>query len=215
MAQEHSNELILRVAGESGEGVITVAESVSRVAARMGLYLATFRTFPGEIKGGPCMMQLRVSERPVFHHGDLADVLVAFNDEAIQRNFGSLKEGGTLLYETDIEAPIPQKAGTHYVPVPFQQIALQATGSPGSKNIVVLGVLAQLYGLPPDQIAKLLEEKFRRRGQAILENNLKGLEAGIRYAEQNIRKPDPYCLRPTSQPRKLLMTGNEAAGDSR
>ncbi|OFW27058.1 MAG: hypothetical protein A3J28_14555 [Acidobacteria bacterium RIFCSPLOWO2_12_FULL_60_22] len=205
------NELTLRIGGEAGEGVITVAESMCKVAARMGLYLATFRTFPGEIKGGPCMMQLLASERPVFHHGDLADVLVAFNDEAIQRNFGSLKEGGTLLYETDIEAPIPQKAGTHYVPVPFQQIALQATGSPGSKNIVVLGVLAQLYGLPPDQIAKLLEEKFRRRGQAILENNLKGLEAGIRYAEQNIRKPDPYCLRPTSQPSKLLMTGNEAA----
>ena len=50
MSQEIRKELTLRIAGESGEGVITVAESVSRVAARRGLHVSTFRTFPAEIK---------------------------------------------------------------------------------------------------------------------------------------------------------------------
>ncbi len=90
LPKEQTNDLILRVAGESGEGVITVAESVSRVAARMGLHLATFRTFPAEIKGGSCMMQLRISEQPISYHGDFADVLLAFNEDAIRNNFASL-----------------------------------------------------------------------------------------------------------------------------
>ena len=67
MGQESGNELIFRIAGESGEGIITVAESICRVAARMGLHLTTFRTFPAEIKGGSCMMQVRVSEQHVPH----------------------------------------------------------------------------------------------------------------------------------------------------
>ena len=211
MSQEIRKELTLRIAGESGEGVITVAESVSRVAARRGLHVSTFRTFPAEIKGGPCMMQLRVSERPISHPGDLADVLVAFNEEAIQNNFASLQENGILLYEAAIETPIPQKAGIHSVAVPFRRITLESIGNLASKNIVVLGVLAQLCGLPTDPITALLEEKFRKRGQGILENNRKALEVGFRYADQRLPKLDACRLPSAAGPGKLLMTGNEAA----
>lgn len=211
MKQGTINELILRVAGESGEGVITVADSVCRVAARMGLHLATFRTFPAEIKGGPCMMQLRVSEQPIFHDGDYADVLLAFNAEAILNNFDSLHDEGTLIYEAGSEAPVPQRKGTHYLPVPFRRIALETVGSPGSKNIVALGVLAKLLGLPQDHLVNLLEERFRRAGQAVLENNLRGLNAGFRYAEEQLANSQLPRLQATSRSSKLLMTGNEAA----
>jgi 2-oxoglutarate ferredoxin oxidoreductase subunit alpha len=211
MKQGTINELTLRVAGESGEGVITVADSVCRVAARMGLHLATFRTFPAEIKGGPCMMQLRVSEQPIFHHGDYADVLVAFNEEGILNNFDSLRNEGTLIYEAGSDAPVPQRKGTHYLPIPFRRIAVEIVGSPGSKNIVALGILGKLFGLPQDHLVKLLEERFRRAGQAVLDNNLKGLHAGFRYAEEQVAKSQLPCLQPTSRSSKLLMTGNEAA----
>ncbi len=211
MGPGRTNELTLRIAGESGEGVITVAESVSRVAARMGLHLATFRTFPAEIKGGACMMQLRVSEQPIYYHGDTTDVLVAFNEEAVRNNFDRLGEGATLLYEAAIEAELPRKPGIVSAAVPFNQIALKSVGNKGSKNIVALGVLAQLYALPKDQLAKLLTEKFLRRGQAVLDNNLRGLEAGFRYAAEHLENRQGHRLQPTSRPSKLLMTGNEAA----
>lgn len=211
MDQEIKNELTVRIAGESGEGVITVAESFSRVAARMGLHLATFRTFPPEIKGGSCMMQFRISEQPIFHHGDYADVLVAFNEEAIQSNLDSLRRDGTLMYESEIEASIPEREGTRYLPIPFRRIAVDIVGNRGSKNIVALGILTQLFSLSQDHIVKLLEERFRRRGQAVLENNLKGLYAGIEYAKENLASTGLPRLEPTSNTGKLLMTGNEAA----
>jgi 2-oxoglutarate/2-oxoacid ferredoxin oxidoreductase subunit alpha len=211
MSEEIRNELTLRIAGESGEGVITVAESVSRVAARMGLHIATFRTFPAEIKGGPCMMHVRISEHPIFHHNDCADVLIAFNEEALFNNIETLSEGGTLLYDSAIEASIPERKGSHSVAVPFRRIAMDSVGSPGSKNMVALGILAQLFSLPQDHLVKLMEERFRRRGQVVLENNLNGLRAGIQYAEEHLSSAGLARLRPTSGSSKLLMTGNEAA----
>ena len=211
MNQGPQNDLVVRIAGEAGEGVITVAESISRIAARMGLYLSTFRTFPAEIKGGACMMQLRVSEQPIHHPGDRADILVAFNEEAVRSNFGSLRDGGTLIYDSGIEAPIPQRPGTRYLAAPFQKLALDAVGNLSSKNVVVLGLLARLLGLPPDQIQGLLEGKFKKRGAAILENNQKALDAGLRYAAAQFESADEHHISPTAQDGKLLMTGNEAA----
>lgn len=211
MSNPAQNDLVLRIGGEAGEGVITVAESICRIAARMGLYLSTYRTFPAEIKGGACMMQLRVSERPIHHPGDRADILVAFNEEAIRNNFGSLREGGTLIYDSRIESAIPQRQGTHYLAVPFQALTLEAVGSLSSKNIVVLGALAHLLHLPPDQIQGLLEGKFKKRGAAILENNQKALDAGLRYAAGHFASADEHRLPPSTQDSKLLMTGNEAA----
>src|SRR5690242_13819530 len=121
MGQEILNELTLRIAGESGEGVITVAESICRVAARMGLHLATYRTFPPEIKGGACMMQFRASAQPIFHHNDQADVLVAFNEEALLDNISALRANGTLMYEADIEGSIPPLDGIDAVAIPFRR----------------------------------------------------------------------------------------------
>ncbi|HWP84429.1 MAG TPA: 2-oxoacid:acceptor oxidoreductase family protein, partial [Terriglobia bacterium] len=136
------DDLVLRIGGESGEGVITVAESVSRIAARMGLCLSTYRTFPAEIKGGACMMQLRVSETPVHHPGDQADMVVAFNEQALRDNLASLRPGGLLIYEAAMEGDAPDGRGIRCLPVPFRSLALDAVGNAASKNIVVLGVLA-------------------------------------------------------------------------
>ncbi|MBI3935301.1 MAG: 2-oxoacid:acceptor oxidoreductase subunit alpha, partial [Acidobacteria bacterium] len=166
---------------------------------------------PAEIKGGACMMQLRVSEKPIHHPGDAADILVALNEEAVRNNFENLREGGTLIYDSAIEAPIPQRQGTSYLAVPFHALSLETVGNLSSKNIVVLGVLARMLGLPPDQIQGLLEGKFKKRGAAILENNQKALEAGLRYAAEHFQSASEHRLSPTPQTGKLLMTGNEAA----
>ena len=211
MGQEPGNELIFRIAGESGEGIITVAESICRVAARMGLHLTTFRTFPAEIKGGSCMMQVRVSEQHVPHHGDLTDLLLAFNEVAVRENLESVRTGGILLYEAGIEVSLPRKEGVASYPVPLNQLARDSAGNRESKNMVALGILLQLCGLPKDPIVALLEQRFRKRGHAVLENNLKGLDAGIQYAVEHLGNLAVPHLVPTSRPPKLLMTGNDAA----
>jgi 2-oxoglutarate ferredoxin oxidoreductase subunit alpha len=77
------NELIVRIAGTAGQGVISSGDIFSLAVARSGYYVTTFRSFPSEIRGeGQCAFQLRISEKKVHTTGHFANVLVAFNEKA-------------------------------------------------------------------------------------------------------------------------------------
>lgn len=203
------HDFTLRIAGESGEGVITIGETVARIAAREGLHLVTFRTFPAEIKGGPCMMQLRLADRKISYHGEKVDCLVALNQFALEENLPDLKEDGVLLCEAECDVPESGSAYTVHK-VPFERIAVREIKSRISKNIVVLGVLAHLLGIPRKSVEDFLAEKFAKKSPAILEHNVRALEKGIHFAEANIGKPDGFGIPKGNHARHLLMTGNEA-----
>ncbi len=76
------NEITIRIGGESGEGTISGGDLIALGAARWGYHVYTFRTFPAEILGGPCMFQVRIGNLPIKSMGDSADVLVCLNKEA-------------------------------------------------------------------------------------------------------------------------------------
>ncbi|HXK28609.1 MAG TPA: 2-oxoacid:acceptor oxidoreductase family protein, partial [Candidatus Binatia bacterium] len=203
------HDFTLRVAGESGEGVITVGETVARIAAREGLQLVTFRTFPAEIKGGACMMQLRLSEQKISYHGEKVDCLVALNQVALDENLPDLKEQGVLLCEAECDVIEDGLSATVYK-VPFERIAVREIGSRISKNIVVLGVLAELLGIPKPRIEEFLAEKFAKKSEAILDHNMQALEKGICFARDNFSKREGFGFPRGKPERHLLMTGNEA-----
>src|SRR3972149_6750873 len=108
------SDLVLRVAGESGEGVITIGETLCKIAAREGIHIVTFRTFPAEIKGGSCMIQVRLSERRIPYHGEGVDFLVCLNQEALDENLPDLKEHGVLLCEAECDLPEKNPGWTVY-----------------------------------------------------------------------------------------------------
>ncbi|HJX08890.1 MAG TPA: 2-oxoacid:acceptor oxidoreductase family protein, partial [Candidatus Binatia bacterium] len=203
------HDFTLRVAGESGEGVITVGETVARIAAREGLQLVTFRTFPAEIKGGACMMQLRLSEQKISYHGEKVDCLVTLNQVALDENLPDLKEEGVLLCEAECDVIEDGLSATVYK-VPFERIAVREIGSRISKNIVVLGVLAEILGIPKPRIEEFLAEKFAKKSEAILDHNMQALEKGIRFARENFTKREGFGFPQGKPERHLLMTGNEA-----
>ena len=80
--------------------------------------------------------------------------------------------------------------------------------------MVALGILMQLYSLPKEPIVKLLTERFKKRGQALLDQNLQGLEAGIRYVQEHPLPQLQQRITPTDNSSKLIMTGNEASAIS-
>ncbi|HZD42152.1 MAG TPA: 2-oxoacid:acceptor oxidoreductase family protein, partial [Terriglobales bacterium] len=202
-------DLILRVAGESGEGVITIGETLCKLAARAGINILTFRTFPAEIKGGPCMIQVRLSEKPIPHHGEKVDWLVCLNQAALDGNLKDLKPGGVLICEAECDLEEEQEQRIVYK-APFERIATREIGSRITKNIVVLGMLSQILGLPKEIIEGFLAEKFARKGQAVLNHNMDALHRGLAFAEQHFTQENPYKLPQGNDQKKLLMTGNEA-----
>jgi 2-oxoglutarate ferredoxin oxidoreductase subunit alpha len=93
------NEVTIRIGGESGEGTISGGDILALAAARWGYHVYTFRTFPAEILGGPCLFQVRISASPVKSMGDYADVLICLNQEAYERSIKDLRHGGVVIYD--------------------------------------------------------------------------------------------------------------------
>src|SRR5690606_35671200 len=91
-----SKNLVVRFAGEGGQGVVGGAELMAQAAAQGGYHVLTFSTFPSQIKGGPAWGQARISSEPILTPGDYLDVLVCQNQYAYYTNLPDLREGGLV-----------------------------------------------------------------------------------------------------------------------
>ncbi|MBE3575854.1 MAG: 2-oxoacid:acceptor oxidoreductase subunit alpha, partial [Firmicutes bacterium] len=200
--------------GESGDGIISCGEILTKAMARSGREIYTFRTYPAEIRGGHSMFQVRVSDDLLLSQGDDLDVLVAFNQEAYARHGRLLKPGGVLVYDRDDFAPdssgpAGSPAGAQYG-LPLTTLARVQAGSPRSKNMVMLGVLAQLFDLDPGILRELIRERFQDKSAAVQEANVKALDVGWEYARTSVPKRDPYRIGSVAGRRRLVLSGNEA-----
>jgi 2-oxoglutarate ferredoxin oxidoreductase subunit alpha len=202
------SEIVIRLGGEGGEGVISAGDIFTLASARTGYHVFTFRTYPAEIKGGHAWYQVRVGPLPVRSMGDQVDVLVAFNAEAYHKHVHMLSPEGVLIYDPDEITPAVNGRIIQY-PIPFNRIARDELSFPRGKNVVVTGVLAGLFGLDPNPLEGLVQQRFKRRAE-LLEQNLKALETGVAYASRRLTKEDPFYLTPTERVGRLLMSGNDA-----
>ena len=205
---------MIRIGGEGGEGVISTGDMLAQASARAGLEILTFRTFPAEIKGGYAMYQLRVSPEKVLSQGDTFHVFVAFNGEAYEMNRGLIVPGTVLVYDGpggDFE-PEPMEGVIQY-PIPMTTISKIELVNPISKNMVALGAVMQLFSFPVDSLKELIGAKFKKKGENVVEMNIKALEAGAAYVRSNIKKTDRFYVQ-TAQPREdvIMVSGNEAVG---
>lgn len=205
-------DLIIRIAGEGGEGVVSSGDFISAACARAGLEVYTFKTFPAEIKGGYCLYQIRTSPERVYNQGDTFDVFCAFNGEAYEVNKHLLTPGTAFVYDYpggDFEPEIPE--GVHAYPIPMSKTA-KGMKSYRSKNMVALGALSVLFNIDEPTLIEVLSDKFRPKGQDILDLNLQAFEEGKKLAGE-LKKADPYRVADKQDPKDvIIMSGNDAVG---
>ena len=203
------SDLVIRLGGEGGEGVISASDMFTAGAARAGYDIFTFRTYPAEIKGGHAWYQTRIGHGKIASLGDAPDILVCFNQEAYEIHKDQLRAGGVLIYDPDQVKP-EENGGTHlHYAVPMTALARQQDFMRG-KNLILLGALCQLFGLEPAELEGVVRSRLARRAE-LLQKNLEALQLGYDYARQHLVKQDPYYL-PRIQKRQgmLVMSGNEA-----
>src|SRR6266516_3520825 len=206
------NEVTIRIGGESGEGTISGGDILALAAALWRYHVYTFRTFPAEILGGPCMFQVRIGDMPIKSMGDAADVLVCLNKEAYDRNLVDLRHGGVLVYDP---ADFTPEAGDFIAyAVPFNEIARKELQLFQTKNMVMLGAVATLFGLPLDAIAQVVESrlaKSRKSNPILMEKNILALNIAQKYVTEKLTKRDPYQLGKVEKANRLVLNGNQAA----
>lgn len=205
------SNLTIRIAGEGGEGVISTGELLTTAVARSRRDVFTFRTYPAEIKGGPAMFQLRFADHPVLSVGTKLDFLLAFNEEAVELHAADLKKDGLLVYDStvfDPEKKVP--TGTQLLGVPLTSIAADGVGLKKTKNMVALALIGQMIGIPLEGFKSIVEEKFGKKGDEILQKNLRAIEEGYKWGETHSVDKDLHVPASIRKERKLIMSGNEA-----
>ena len=168
--------VVIRLAGESGEGVISSGDILTQAAARGGYWTQTFRTYPAEIKGGPCMYQVRMGDEQIYSHGKAVDLLVCFNQEAWELHWDSLGPDGVILFdETAVE--IPEEYKDRARPVRMEKLAKEIGGSLRAKNMVAVGAVAGVISFNTTPIEELVLRRYAHK-QGVADANIAALRAG-------------------------------------
>jgi 2-oxoglutarate/2-oxoacid ferredoxin oxidoreductase subunit alpha len=237
---EQLDSVVIRFAGDSGDGMQLTGGRFTSETALSGNDLATFPDFPAEIRApagslpGVSGFQLHFADHDILTPGDVPDVLVAMNPAALKANLSDLRAGATLIVDTDAftERNL-QKAGyqanpledgslvdyqLHAVPLTSMTVGalkeiegVTAREAERAKNMFALGLMSWLYGRPVDSTIEFLRAKFAKRPE-IAEANVKAFNTGYAFGETSEAFAVQYEVKPAklAPGRYRQITGNAA-----
>jgi 2-oxoglutarate/2-oxoacid ferredoxin oxidoreductase subunit alpha len=236
---EQVDRVIIRFAGDSGDGMQLTGSRFTSETALLGNDLSTLPDFPAEIRApagslpGVSGFQIHFSDHDILTPGDAPNVLVAMNPAALRTNLRDLPKGGTLIVNRDAfternlekagYTSNPLEDGTlaefHVHDVPLTALTLEALKeidvtkreAERSKNMFALGLMSWLYHRPTEGTIAFLERKFAS-APAIAEANVKAFKAGWAYGETSEDFAITYEVGPAQLPPGTYrnITGNQA-----
>ena len=186
---ENINDAVIRLAGNSQDGIQSAGAFLARLAGRSAQEVMTYMTIPATISGGPSIFQVRMGTGEVLSSGDEADFLVAFYQHSYQDHIGFLKDGGVLLYDSDNVEPDLDDKRFVYVGVPITGLTVEALGGTAKdkgKNIFVLGLIAKIFHLDVEKLKTLIREKFTGKDESVVNTALMAFQAGYGYPVGNL-----------------------------
>ncbi len=199
-----------RVAGESGEGVISAGEIATLAISDIGYNVFTFESYPAEIKGGHCWFQVRASNDEVLSAGSVTDVLCAFNQEGIDKHLDALRPGGVLLYDPGQVKEVPEKPDIAVYPIEFDALVKEKVGSLKAKNVFAVSCFAALYDVPSDSVKKTMRKKFAGKNPVLLEKNDEAVDAAYEFIGTLERQHSETLAVSESEEDLMMLNGNQA-----
>ena len=210
-AVEERERVVVRFAGDSGDGMQLTGGLFTNETAVLGNDLATLPDFPAEIRAprgtlhGVSAFQIHFASRDILTPGDRPNVLVVMNPAALQTNLGALEGGGSVIADADEftdrnlakagYAANPLEDGSlrdyHVYEVPMTSMTLRAAdGIEGltrreaerSKNFFALGLVSWMFGRPTDVTIRWIDGRFASN-PPIRDANLAAFRAGWNFGE--------------------------------
>jgi len=236
---EEFDRLVIRFAGDSGDGMQLAGSRFTDASALFGNDLATLPSFPAEIRApagtlpGVSSFQVQIADFDILTAGDAPDCLVAMNPAALKQNLKDLRAGGTLIVNTDTfdERNLakagyetnPLEDGTlegfRVIEVPMDELtklAVKDTGVSGrevlrSKNFFALGLMAWLFHRPTEPTIQWVEKKFARLPE-VAAANVATFRAGYNFGITTEATRVTFEVKPAALPPGTYtnITGNTA-----
>jgi 2-oxoglutarate ferredoxin oxidoreductase subunit alpha len=234
---EQLSHVVVRFAGDSGDGMQLTGDRFTSVSALFGNDLSTFPDYPAEIRApagtvmGVSSFQVHISDHDITTPGDSPNVLVAMNPAALKADLHRLEQGGLLIVNSDaFEGRDLEKAGYDHNPLETDELSnyrvvlvkmtslTQAATEPlgvkprdaeRSKNFFALGLVSWLYSRPIEPTLEWINTRFK---DLVKESNLAALKAGFNFGETSELFDHPYQVKPAQLPagEYTNITGNTA-----
>ncbi len=224
---EEKDNVVIKFAGDSGDGMQLVGSQFTNNTALFGNDLGTFPDFPAEIRApqgtlpGVSGFQIHFGNAEIYTPGDTYDVLVAMNSAALKANLDNLRKGGIIIANTSgFDSKNLRLAGYEESPLEDGQLqdyelyridvtkitreALKENGlgmrdKDRSKNMFVLGFIYWLFDRDPQNTLNFLERKFSKLPD-VLDANVKALKAGYNFGNITEAFSVKYRVKPAKMP---------------
>lgn len=200
------------ITGSGGSGVMTAGNMLLEAAALAGCYGLMSRTSGPQIRGGEAAALIRLAGEPIEGHDDRFDLVLSIDWLNLERFAAEIPLDGESIAIGDPGQGEPPAAMlgpvTRRLALPMKALAKKIPG--GRANMIALGYVGSLIGLPEDALAEAVRRTLGAEGDR-LTASLAGIEAG-RLCAAGVDCPHRLAPRRSDRAKRWLITGNEAAG---
>jgi 2-oxoglutarate ferredoxin oxidoreductase subunit alpha len=200
-------DLSIAIGGAAGQGIATPGDILARIFVRRGLHLNAYNAYQSIVRGGHIFLTLRTSDEPVLSFGDKLDIMMPLNQDTMNRHLGLMKAGSAVLYNGDKIKPGRATDGVQLCPFSVKELAPTIRGDL-VQNTIALAAVLQLIGVEFKILEDILTLQFKRKGPAVVAENVGVARAGYDYAATHF-KPLPYAL-PDTGKKLAFFEGNQA-----
>jgi len=195
------------IGGAAGQGVATPGDIFAKIFSRRGLHLNAYNAYQSIIRGGHTFLTIRTGPEKVTNMGDRVDLLIPLNQDAMDRHLRLLTAGAACVYNADTIKPGVPAEGVELCSLPVSKLA-DITRNKVAQNTLALGAALSMIGIGFQALEEVITEQFKKKGDAVVSENVGIARAGYDYANANFR-PFAWPL-PMTENRYAVLSGNIA-----
>jgi 2-oxoglutarate ferredoxin oxidoreductase subunit alpha len=197
----------IAIGGAAGQGVATPGDIFAKIFSRRGLHLNAYNAYQSIIRGGHTLLTIRTGPARVTNMGDRIDLLIPLNQDTADRHLQLLTDGAACIYNADAITPGTAADGVQLCPLPVSQL-VDITRNKVAQNTLAMGAGLHMMGIGFSSLEEVLREQFKKKGDAVVDENVGVARAGYDYAAAHFR-PFPNSL-PKTNEQYAILSGNMA-----
>jgi 2-oxoglutarate/2-oxoacid ferredoxin oxidoreductase subunit alpha len=195
------------IGGAAGQGVATPGDIFAKIFSRRGLHLNAYNAYQSIIRGGHTFLTIRTGPEKVTNMGDRVDLLIPLNQDSIDRHLGLLTAGAACVYNADTIKPGVPAEGVQLCPLPVSKLA-DISRNKVAQNTLAIGAGLNMMGISFQALESVLTEQFKKKGDAVVAENVGIAQAGYDYAASKFQPFErPF---PMTESRYAVLSGNTA-----
>lgn len=202
-------DISVLIGGQAGDGIKQAGNSIARLFNRLGYYAFVYEDYPSLIRGGHNFAVIRASSKKIISHKNKISVLIALNQETVEKHEAKLENNGIILFDSDSVKTKEEstsmgggliKEARPLIGIPMKSI-IEELGLPLIvRNTVSLGALAKLMGVEFSIVEDVIKSTIKKK----VEENIKAARKGYEACEEKFK------VEKLDSEKKPLLTGNEA-----